>query len=396
MIQKTNNEKMRFHLLIEYNPAKGDVIIENEILQEDFRSFLLGLAGLLAPLTSTGQNALQRAEEVINKQQPITINGKAYDSPAEFQQLQTGIQTVKQFTTDADLQSFLKGGVENIENAPQEVVDFYKEQKVDPAVRQILNLASQMTKGSEYKTSSGSKVNVTGVNSKSVNADVSNVQEFLKQGYDITDVQYVETVNEIRQKSPDTTVMEFRLDNKDLFKENGYRLISQDMQQNQNSQASQMIDTLVKLSQQGLLTEIEIVGSASNIPTHVFGGSNQKLSEARACALADTLQKSGIPSDIISTQGVVQGPEWDPNVTKEDRIHNYHPFQNVTIRAYVVDAKINEPVPSTPTQKFTMGKLQPEKNIDKKNVKITGGKQTGKSKKISQKGKMRCPVLGGR
>ena len=379
-------QQMRFHLLTEYKPESGDVIYEKEILEEDFKSFLIGLAGLLSPLAGSGQNAFQRAEDMLTSKQDITVNGITYDTPEEKKSMAKGFSTVKQYIGNDKIQNFLKNaGSVDMDNVPPILQDFYKVNKTDPAVRGVFNLSSQVTKGTSWKKPTGSKVELTGdfISQDQTTTNVDEAMRLIKQGYDLTSVEYVEAVQQIEQEAPDTLVAEFKLDSKQLFKENGFKFESSHMQQ--ESDITQTIEKIKSLSKQVIISEVEVVASASEIPTKAFGGSNEKLAEARGCAISGALVQGGIDSSVVTQTTGVSGPEWDSNT--QDR-SEYHKYQFVTIKVHYIQESLK---PISPDKKvtgkydMTLSKLTPQK-IEKGGPGSPGGPDGGgKTKKIKDK-----------
>ena len=131
---------------------------------------------------------------------------------------------------------------------------------------------------------------------------------------------------------------------------------------------------------------IEVHGSASHVPTTVFGGSNDSLAKARACAFGQQLSEK-LPENIkdkISITSAVDGPEYanDANDTAK-----YAPFQFSSVNIHL-SAVRSAPVVNTP-QKITV------------NIKCLSTDLHGDTKKLltaslhgGKKGNMKvvCPV----
>lgn len=371
----------RFEYLSDYRPDK---LNESELLEENLKSFVFGLISLFSTPT-LAQNVIEKAQNVVNQQQPVTINGKHYDSPEEFNELKNGLNTLNQFINDADVQRFISSvdsGNVDMNNVPAEVRDFYQQQNTDPATRQILNLASQLSKGAEYK-SGGNKYEITDIKLKEIESKSGvNLTSLLQKDYDITNVEYKTIIDTIAKFAPDTLVTEFKLGNQQLFREDDYRIM-------EGSAVNQIVDSLKTLSKDKLISEVVVVGSASNIPTHLFGGSNQQLAQARACAITDKLEESGIQPSLISTEALVQGAAWNPNVSREERASIYHPNQYVEIKVFYVTKETSTPAAAKTEPSMQLAKLYPIKTGGGTSKGSGGG--GGKTKHISAKGQNKCP-----
>lgn len=383
---KTMDDKFlkRYEFLNEYNPHKDNNLIAEGLIEENFKSFLVGLASLIG-VQAMGQNPLADVKNIIDNQKPVTINGKSYDTPQEFQALQKGFQTLNTFINDPDVQTFLQQSESgNLAGAPPEVVDFYQNQGRDPAVNQLLNLVASLQRGTSYNAG-GSRYNLTGIKLKEIKAQSGmDVSALLRQGYDVTNVEYKQIVDTVTQFAPDTLVTEFTFGNQNLFRENDYVVAD-------TSALQGVLDSIIAMSKEGkIISEITIFGSASHIPTELFGGSNENLALNRACSVANTLKQNGVVVDI-STSSAVQGPEWKPNATREERMSLYHPYQYVKIGVFYTVTETAQPSQSAPASgeaEMSLSKLVP---IATKKGGTPPGKDTNNHKPIKNRGQNSCP-----
>lgn len=91
---------------------------------------------------------------------------------------------------------------------------------------------------------------------------------------------------------------------------------------------------------------ILVHGSASHVPTTAFGGSNEKLAEARGCSLATQLEDElgDKFKGKIKVESEVAGPEYAND--KEDTA-KYAPYQFSNVEINLTASKIGEESPST-------------------------------------------------
>jgi len=111
-----------------------------------------------------------------------------------------------------------------------------------------------------------------------------------------------------------------------------------------DSIAQQIINTFQ--GYKNVYGSIEVHGSASHVPTTAFGGSNDSLAKARACAFGNALSEK-LPDNLkdkISVTSGVDGPEYqnDANDTAK-----YAPYQFSSVKIHLTAVK-SAPVVLTP------------------------------------------------
>lgn len=122
---------------------------------------------------------------------------------------------------------------------------------------------------------------------------------------------------------------------------------------------------------------VEVIGSASHVPTTAFGGSNEKLAQARACAFSQQLSDK-LPENLkdkIVVDYKVDGPEYEHD---KDNVEKYAPYQfsNVNIHLAAVKAA---PVVVQPSKvvvdiKVLSTSIEATKDV-KKSIEISGHKK---------------------
>ena len=131
---------------------------------------------------------------------------------------------------------------------------------------------------------------------------------------------------------------------------------------------------------------ILVKGGASNVPTTAFGGSNEKLAQARACSLTQQLEDR-LPENLknkIVVEYSVDGPQYEHDAQDTTKYQPYQ-FSNVDIHLAAIRSLpiINTPEKITVNVKILNTSIGAEQNVTGTIIKT--GKKAGNSS-------IACPV----
>jgi len=262
---------------------------KDELVEEGLKETLLGIALMIgSALPSYGQNVLKDVKDAIKNKPSMEIDGKEYSQDKLLKAFNIAQDLIKgRETASKELGKMSTGKAGEINRELGS--------KPEDAVLTLVAEISDKIGGKKVASHLVRKVATAETNAE--------LDSLLQEGYSITDVKY-KSITKIVQDTINTDVIvsEVIIDDDNLFDENKADLKAGD-------DILKIVESIVELSKDHVITGINVIGSSSKIPTSYTGGNTQ-LSSDRAGSIAQALRDAGIVVDITSN-GVVEGPDWD-------------------------------------------------------------------------------------